>query len=303
MTQTHEQLSRQNATLGSIRGIVRTMKTLSALNAVPYEQAADAIAAYEATVERAFAAFAFCTQGRYGIEADAVSHSRLLVVFGSDHGLCGNYNEQLADHVVPFCQSRSGASVQLLCIGGKMEQALADRDLSCMAVLSPPASVAGVGRLANDLVRHIERFAGDATLIGQDVHLAFTQREGPHRGVQHISGLLPLPKRLFVPVRRWPSTSLPMFTQEEAPLLAALVRNYLFVRLYRASAEAMVTENAARLALMQQAEQNVTERLDSVQRAMNHMRQEDITTELMDIITGYLDDPDDAGYDADKRMA
>ncbi|NLJ91448.1 MAG: ATPase, partial [Aeromonadales bacterium] len=54
-------------------------------------------------------------------------------------------------------------------------------------------------------------------------------------------------------------------------------------------AEAMVTENAARLALMQQAEQSVDERLEEVQGDLNYVRQTDITNELMDVIIGHLE--------------
>mgnify|MGYP000917511362 CR=1 FL=1 len=51
MAQTLEYLSRQNNTLGSIRGIVHTMKTLSAINAAPYEQAARSIKKFMATAD------------------------------------------------------------------------------------------------------------------------------------------------------------------------------------------------------------------------------------------------------------
>ena len=43
MAQTLEHLARQQQTLASIRSIVRTMKMLAAINAAPYEQAAQAI--------------------------------------------------------------------------------------------------------------------------------------------------------------------------------------------------------------------------------------------------------------------
>ncbi|KAG1715288.1 ATP synthase subunit alpha 1 [Nymphon striatum] len=53
------------------------------------------------------------------------------------------------------------------------------------------------------------------------------------------------------------------------------------------AAEAMVTENAARLALMQQAEQSVDEKLEELQSETRALRQADITTELLDVIIGF----------------
>jgi F-type H+-transporting ATPase subunit gamma len=78
-------------------------------------------------------------------------------------------------------------------------------------------------------------------------------------------------------------------------MLSALVRNHIFASVFRASAEAMVTENAARLALMQQAEQSVGERLAAVRRQLASARQDEITHELMDIVIGHL------GEAADNR--
>ena len=71
------------------------------------------------------------------------------------------------------------------------------------------------------------------------------------------------------------------------PLLAALLRNHIFASVFQASAEAMVTENAARLALMQQAEQAVDDRLEEVGGQFRRVRQDEITNELMDIIIGF----------------
>ena len=72
-----------------------------------------------------------------------------------------------------------------------------------------------------------------------------------------------------------------------AALFQALLRGHLFASLFRAAAEALVTENAARLALMQQAEQSVDERLDALLSDTRTVRQTDITTELLDVIIGF----------------
>src|SRR5690554_7777264 len=92
MAQTLEALTRQSDTLTSIRGIVHTMKTLSAINATPYEHAARSIEAYHQAILRGFAAFAYRTGGISLHQEEALEH--LVFVFGSDHGLCGNRSEE-----------------------------------------------------------------------------------------------------------------------------------------------------------------------------------------------------------------
>ena len=112
MAQTLESLSRQNDTLTSIRGIVGTMKTLSAINAAPYEQAARSIEAYHQAILKGFAAFAHRAGEMTLHPEDAAEH--WIVVFGSDHGLCGNYNESVAQLVNQHCQAQALRKPHLL---------------------------------------------------------------------------------------------------------------------------------------------------------------------------------------------
>ena len=287
MAQTLEYLSRQNNTLGSIRGIVHTMKTLSAINAAPYEQAARSIKAYHRTILQGFATFAH-RSGGIALEAEDV-REQLLVVFGSDHGLCGSYNEILAEEVATHCQAHASANPRLLCIGAQMNDALRDQGLAPEAVLLPPASAEGIGRLAGDIVTRLARLGHGQALHRLGVTLAFTRR-GEHGLREPVTRrLLPLQPSLLQRERRWHSRSLPDYSMSADALLASLIRSHIFASVFRASAEAMVTENAARLALMQQAEQSVDERLEEVQAEMRSVRQTEITNELMDVIIGHLE--------------
>ena len=291
MAQTLEYLSRQNNTLGSIRGIVHTMKTLSAINAAPYEQAARSIKAYHRTILQGFATFAH-RSGGIALDAEDV-REQLLVVFGSDHGLCGSYNEILAEEVAAHCQAQTGpqtgATPRLLCIGAQMNDALRDQGLAPEAVLLPPASADGIGRLAGDIVTRLAQLSHGQALHRLGVTLAFTQR-GEHGLREPVTQrLLPLQPSLLQRERRWHSRSLPDYSMSADALLASLIRSHIFASVFRASAEAMVTENAARLALMQQAEQSVDERLEEVQAEMRSVRQTEITNELMDVIIGHLE--------------
>lgn len=288
MAQTLEHLSRKNDTLTSIRGIVHTMKTLSAINAAPYEQAAQSIESYHQAILQGLASFVYRTGGVSVLSEALQPNTQLLVVFGSDHGLCGNYNELLANKVVAYSEAVPMAKQHILCIGSRMGNALLEQDLSPDVVLMPPASADGVGRLAGDIVTRIERLGSGQALTNLAVTLVFTQRQ--EHGYQETvtRNLLPLDKSLLQPEQLWQSRSLPDYTMNSEALLAALIRNHVFASVFRASAEAMVTENATRLSLMQQAEQSVDEQLESVQQELSSVRQDEITNELMDIVIGHF---------------
>ena len=78
-----------------------------------------------------------------------------------------------------------------------------------------------------------------------------------------------------------------MFTMDETQLFQALIREYLFVSLYRAFAESLASENASRLASMQVAERNIEDRLRALTAESRQLRQETITSELLDTIAAF----------------
>lgn len=288
MTQTLEALTHRDETLTSIRGIVHTMKTISAINAMPYERAARSIEAYHRTVRSGLRAFVARTGSIALPQAEPVD--TIVVVFGSDHGLCGNYNEVLAEKVqteiAPLKAATSG--VRILCVGAQMNDALAGQGLSPESVFLPPASADGIGRLASSIVTRLDDI-GHGEPHNRKVTLAFTQRAGLGQHEPVLVPLLPLGRAFLAELadRPWESRSLPDYSMPPPALFAALLRSHIFASVFRASAEAMVTENAARLALMQQAEQSVDDRLDEVKGQLRSVRQDDITTELLDVIIGF----------------
>jgi F-type H+-transporting ATPase subunit gamma len=286
MTQTLETLSRLTATLTSIRGIVHTMKTMSAINSVPYEHAARSADSYHQTVLSGLRAFV-ARAGPISMPT-AVPAERILVVFGSDHGLCGNYNNLLAARVRAEASEAEGGT-RVLCVGARMNDALSDQRLTPDVTFLPPASADGIGRLASDIVTQLDEIGGRDAHSRIAVTLAFTQRAGAGQWEPAVTPLLPLVPSLLSDHGQvgWQSRSLPDYTMQVTPLFAALLRNHIFASVFRASAEAMVTENAARLALMQQAEQAVDERLEKVGGQFRLVRQDEITNELMDIIIGF----------------
>jgi F-type H+-transporting ATPase subunit gamma len=70
-------------------------------------------------------------------------------------------------------------------------------------------------------------------------------------------------------------------------LFSSLIRHYFFVALYRAVTESLASENASRLAAMQAAQKGIEERLDELNAQYQRQRQNAITVELLDIVSGF----------------
>jgi F-type H+-transporting ATPase subunit gamma len=71
------------------------------------------------------------------------------------------------------------------------------------------------------------------------------------------------------------------------PTILALIREYLFVSLFKACAESLASENACRLAAMQRAQRNIDELVGELQMAFHQKRQTAIDEELFDVISGF----------------
>lgn len=284
MTQTLESLIRRTEAMQGIRGIVHTMKTLSAINRYPYEQAARAINDWRDTILDGLQAFAK-THGALTQSEDARALP-VIVAFGSDQGLCGNYNEIVAQTLVTNLATR-GQHI-ILCIGAEMQDAIQGAGLKTERALMTPASVDGLGRVVSDLVTRIDAVRA-AHPQGITVMLAFTERMAHGQQTAVLRQVLPLAPDVTKTLsdRQWTSRSLPYFNMAPTAILSALMRHYLFANLFYACAEALVTENSARFARMQQAEKNIDDQLDELAATTRTTRQSAITEELLDVIAGF----------------
>jgi F-type H+-transporting ATPase subunit gamma len=101
--------------------------------------------------------------------------------------------------------------------------------------------------------------------------------------------LLPLDEhwRRSLAERPWPTGSLPEVTGGGTATLRALIREFLFVSLFRACAESLASENASRLAAMQRADKNIDKLLQDLNGTFHRLRQSGIDEELFDVIAGF----------------
>jgi F-type H+-transporting ATPase subunit gamma len=283
--QTLEAISRRASALESIRGVVQTMKTLSAVNVPPYERAATSIATFHDTVlsglQVVLKDLDIPTGRKMNPDAPTIA-----IIFGSDHGLCGAFNDEVASLALERLSGFNGTPI-LLAVGAKADQALEMVGRKPLETFLPPASADGLGRLARKLLVALDRIIsreGEAT-----VEIFYNRRATAvtHRPV--VRHLLPVDADFLrnLSRRHWNSRVLPTYRMNPEDLFAALIRQHLFVSIFLAAAESLSAESTARLARMQQAERAINERLEDLNGVYRNARQTQITDELMDVIAGF----------------
>lgn len=285
--ETLEALAEMLETTSDIKSIVRTMKSLSAVSIRQYEQAEAAMSRYEQTIDMGLTALLQHSQARGMSLSSSVlgpSTNELLIVIGSDRGLCGSYNEIVVRHAVERLQDEKGT---LAVIGVRAGSRLGAMGHEPDHLFLLPGSVSGISPLVQRIIIKIESWQRERG-VGC-VHLVHNRREGRSQATSVERALLPLPESYLQMhlEKSWPGSGLPFIRMHPERLLSFLVRQRLFVVLYRALAEALASEHATRLAAMQSAERNIEERRKHLESDYRRVRQQTVTRELMDVIAGY----------------
>ena len=289
MSDTTESLRRKISSAGDLQSVVRTMKALAASSIGQYEKSVRALADYYRTVELGLGACfrenrpAASAAGRKEpTHAGAIS----AIVFGSDQGLVGQFNDVIADYAIKSLAALPGKA-QVWAVGERVHARLADAGLPLAGLFTVPNSVQAITPLVGQIQIESEAHRDD----GENVSLwVFHNRPQSGALYEPVSQrLLPLDaqwQRDLAKVR-WPTANLPEVMGTGTTTLRALIREYLFISLFRACAESLASENASRLAAMERADKNINDLLEELHGNFHQLRQSSIDEELFDVISGF----------------
>lgn len=289
MSDTTASLRRKIGGAVDLQSVVRTMKSVAASSIGQYENSVRALADYYRTMELGLGA-CFRESGPATLMAlrkrPTVSGAIGAVVFGSDQGLVGQFNDVVAGYAVKTLATLPGKP-KVWAIGERVHARLADAGLPLMGLFSVPNSVKAITPLVGKILMESEphHSQGDET----ELHLFYNRPTSGAGYVPVSQRLLPLDeswrhKLAEVP---WPTGNLPEVMGGGTATVRALIREYLFVSLFRACAESLASENASRLAAMQRADKNIDELLEDLNGKFHRLRQSGIDEELFDVISGF----------------
>lgn len=300
MSDTAASLRRKISGAGDLQSVVRTMKAVAASSIGQYEKSVSALADYYRTVElglsacfRAEATPLLATEHNQAKSGGAIG----AVVFGSDQGLVGQFNDIVADFAIKTlaalpapspakAPAKARAKVEVWAVGERVESRLAEAGWPPLRRFSVPGSVNAITALVGEIL-----VAGEARPDGQvaELHLFYNCITSGSAYAPTTQQLLPLGEawRDKLAQHRWPTAMLPEVMGDLTATLRSLIRGYLFVSLFRACAESLASENASRLAGMQRADKNIDELLEDLNRTFHRVRQSSIDEELFDVVSGF----------------
>jgi F-type H+-transporting ATPase subunit gamma len=289
VSETTASLSRKISSAGDLQSVVRTMKALAASSIGQYEKSVRALGDYYRTVELGLGA---CFRESKPVAPIANRKEKLdtsaigAVVFGSDQGLVGQFNDVVADYAVKTLAALPGKP-EVWAVGERVQARLTDAGLKPIGIFAVPNSVQSITPLVGQI--QIESEARRAK--GEYARL-YIFHNRPKSGALYepvSQRLLPLDAAWQKGLAEvpWPTKVLPEVMCSDTVTLRALIREYLFISLFRACAESLASENASRLAAMERADKNIDELLETLHGTFHRICQAGIDEELFDVIAGF----------------
>jgi F-type H+-transporting ATPase subunit gamma len=288
VSETTASLQRKIRSAGDLQSVVRTMKALAASNIGQYEKAVRALGDYYRSVELGLSV---CFQKTapstpmMGPGEPEIKGIIGAVIFGSDQGLVGRFNDTVADFAVRTLAT-SPQKPHVWAVGERVHACLADAGLSPTGLFTVPNSVKAVSPLIGQILA-ITETPQDHSAI-KELHLFHNRPTSGASYAPVTQRLLPLDQNWRRQLTRqpWPSANLPEVIGSGSAL-RGLIHEYLFVSLFRSCAESLASENASRLAAMQRADQNIDELLVDLNGEFHRLRQSGIDEELFDVTAGF----------------
>jgi F-type H+-transporting ATPase subunit gamma len=286
MSDTTAGMRRKIAGAGDLQSVVRTMKAVAASSIGQYEKSVSALADFNRAVELGLGA-CFRESGPAPLTPERKVPGVIgAVVFGSDQGLVGQFNDVVADFAIKTLSALPGKH-EVWAVGERVHERLADAGLPLRGLFPVPNSVKAITPLVGQILLGAE--AREQRGEVAEIHLF---HNCPKSGAVYEpvnQRLLPLDEewRHKLAAAPWPTGSLPQVIGGGSATVRAFISGYLFVSIFRACAESLASENASRLAAMQRADKYIDELLEDLNRTFHRLRQNGIDEELFDIVSGF----------------
>lgn len=274
------EISTRIASLGELLEIVSAIRAIAASQMQQAMRSLEAVSAYSEVIAAALADAATLLAPAGVAGSSPGPDGSALVVFCSEHGFCGAFNE----HPLRSAQSalaQSRGKLALIVVGSRGAQICLERGLRPELALPMATHCASVTATARRVADEVYRILDERRIVRLAV--VYTQHSTSlHPGIERRQ-LLPLE----VPASAKPSPKAPpLINLGPRRLFDGIVAEYFFAALESAAMHSFFSENSTRFRTMEAARQNIRNKSGELARLARRLRQEAVTTEILDLISG-----------------
>jgi F-type H+-transporting ATPase subunit gamma len=203
----------------------------------------------------------------------------LIIIFSTDKGLCGPLNTSLFRELTDIDREKTEFAV----MGRKAVQFVARTRRNLTADFALKDAV----RFAD--IRPIAKFASEKFISGEvdQVRVLYPKFVNTLTQQPVLRNLLPVPAE-ELDLEGEPKHGEYIFEPDEHAVLDAILPHYIAFQLFQMALDARASEHSARMVAMKNATDNAKELIKDLTLEYNKVRQENITTELLEITTAQL---------------
>jgi F-type H+-transporting ATPase subunit gamma len=279
------QLKRRIKSVRSTQKITRAMEMIAASRILKAQARVRSARPYAEQIHEVIKGLAVSNEVRQHPLLQQREVQRVAVLVNtSDRGLAGAYNANIlkvAERTLRE-EEAAGRHVDLYVIGKKGAGYFAYRGRQAHRIwqgISDTPAIEDATEIAEEVMaRYTETELDRAWLVYTDFKSSLTQR--PTR-----MELLPVKPTEFEGGSELPTAEF-IFEPDQAELLDLLIPRYVEAKVFHGLLESAASEHASRQRAMKSATDNAKEVASNLSRIMNQARQEQITTEISEIVGG-----------------
>ena len=268
----------------STQKITSAMKLVAAAKLRRTQTSIEHLRPYEQKLDTILSSFLCNTPVSSGYTLSREVKKVVIIPVASDTTFCGAFNSniiRLAKEVIAEYSSK-GVETEVIPIGKKMQEAIAKQGISTVEVLMQHAGnpqYSGISYVAKELM---QRFLASEI---DKIELVYTHFVSAGKQIPQRETLLP------VDISSLSSDSTChnidyIIEPSKEDIVNSLIPNVITLRLYAALLDSAVAEHAARMVAMQVATDNANDLIGELTLEYNKCRQQAITNELLDIVSG-----------------
>lgn len=282
----------------STRKITSAMKMVAASKLRRAEEQANSSRPYGQFMDRMMHDLGHDGEAPKLLTGTGKTDKHLIIVATADRGLCGAFNSSIVRRARLLYQilSVDGKEVKFFCIGNKGYNLLS-REFSNEIV----EHIAGIGKpritfseatdIAENIIARFDSGEFDVCSIIFNTFVSVIRQEVTEQRLIPVNFDEAEAKANEDPLADEPqevalTPALYEYEPSQAELLAELLPKNLAMQIYRALLENAASEQGARMAAMDNATRNAGEMIKKLKLKYNRTRQEYITKELIDIVSG-----------------
>jgi F-type H+-transporting ATPase subunit gamma len=258
-----------------IHDIVNVMKAYAGLNIRKSEEYAPNVRLYQKNVSYAMA-YLF---SHFPSIAMPERHAgkRVLVAFGSEQGLCGAYNERIADYMDTVVNSED----YIFVIGKRLKSAIEQHKFRITAFMESAVSFDGIREVMETSLSKIMDIYSRKDIYNLTVLFTSVIKNNAEIAMEQI-----LPPDMEALETIEPLSKKPLMYLNPEQILKKLIEERLYISIYKCYVESLRSENWYRLRRMESASENIIKNISDLTTVQRYVRQEDITQEILEILGG-----------------